>query len=81
MSERGDDAPPDELTALRETVERVQHEINNPLAALLAEAQLLSLDPELSRETRHSLERMTDLVRRVIAAVRRLDEVRGEPTL
>ena len=70
-----------ELAALRETAARVQHEVNNPLAALLAEAQLLSLEPELSAEHRRAIERMVELVRRVIATVRQLDAVKGEPTL
>lgn len=70
-----------ELAALRETAARVQHEVNNPLAALLAEAQLLSQEPELTAEQRRTIERMVELVRRVIATVRQLDSVKGEPTL
>jgi signal transduction histidine kinase len=70
-----------ELALLRKTVGRVQHEINNPLAALLAETQLLAMEPQLSEEHRVAAKRLEDLVRRVIAAVRKLDEVRGEPTL
>lgn len=70
-----------ELEALRETAARVQHEVNNPLAALLAEAQLLSLESELSAEHRRAIERMVELVRRVIATIRKLDLVKGEPSL
>lgn len=70
-----------QLELLRKTVGRVQHEINNPLAALLAETQLLAMEPQLSEEHRAAAKRLEDLVRRVIAAVRKLDEVRGEPTL
>lgn len=50
----------------------LQHSINNPLAALLAEAQLLQLD-ELKPEQREAVERMIDLCRRLVALVRRLD--------
>src|SRR5689334_11605100 len=50
----------------------LQHSINNPLAALLAEAQLLQLE-ELSSEQRGSVDRMVELCRRVVALVRRLD--------
>lgn len=72
---------PGDLGELRRVVARVQHEINNPLAALLAEVQLLILEPAVPDEHRASAKRMEDLVRRVIAAVRKLDEVKGEPSL
>jgi signal transduction histidine kinase len=57
----------DRLTAL------VQHSLNNPLAALLAEAQLLGMETTLDREHRAAVDRMTELVRRLIALVRGLD--------
>lgn len=47
----------------------LQHSLNNPLAGLLAELQLLELD-ELSPEHRESIERAIGLCRRVIAIVR-----------
>jgi signal transduction histidine kinase len=50
----------------------LQHAINNPLAGLLAEAQLLQQE-DLTREQRESADRMVDLCRRVVALVRRLD--------
>lgn len=50
----------------------LQHAINNPLAALLAEAQLLQLE-ELTTEQRGSVDRMVELCRRIVALVRRLD--------
>lgn len=50
----------------------LQHAINNPLAALLAEAQLLQLE-ELSAEQRGSVDRMVELCRRIVTLVRRLD--------
>ena len=50
----------------------LQHAINNPLAALLAEAQLLQLE-ELTPEQRGSVDRMVELCRRIVGLVRRLD--------
>jgi signal transduction histidine kinase len=64
------------LMELSNAVGRVQHEMNNPLAALLAESQLLELDPTLSQEQRESVKRIVDLARRVIASSRKLDALR-----
>jgi signal transduction histidine kinase len=50
----------------------LQHDINNPLAALLAEAQLLQLE-DLTSEQRASADRMVELCRRIVGLVRRLD--------
>jgi signal transduction histidine kinase len=50
----------------------LQHAINNPLAALLAEAQLLQLE-EMTPEQRGSVDRMVELCRRIVVLVRRLD--------
>lgn len=47
----------------------LQHSLNNPLAALLAELQLLELE-ELKPEHREAVERAIGLVRRVVALVR-----------
>ncbi|HEX4931859.1 MAG TPA: histidine kinase dimerization/phospho-acceptor domain-containing protein, partial [Gemmatimonadaceae bacterium] len=55
---------------------RVQHEMNNPLAALLAESQLLELDATLNEEQRDSVRRIVELARRVIASSRKLDTLR-----
>ena len=57
----------------------LQHAINNPLAALLAEAQLLQLE-ELTAEQRGSVDRMVELCRRIVALVRRLDALAESPT-
>ena len=51
----------------------VQHSLNNPLAALLAEAQLLAMETTLEPEHRAAVDRMTELVRRLITLVRGLD--------
>lgn len=53
---------------------RLQHAINNPLAALLAEAQLLEMD-ELNEEQKAAVRRMVELCRRVNALVRELDGI------
>lgn len=47
----------------------LQHSLNNPLAALLAELQLLELE-DLSPEHREAVERAIGLTRRVIGIVR-----------
>jgi signal transduction histidine kinase len=62
------------LLAAGELAMRLQHSLNNPLAALLAEAQLLELEP-LAPDHRASVERIIELSRRVIDVVRGLDGV------
>jgi signal transduction histidine kinase len=52
----------------------IQHGINNPLAALMAEAQLLQMEA-LSAEQRDAVDRMVELCRRIVALVRRLDSL------
>ncbi len=47
----------------------LQHTLNNPLAALLAELQLLEME-ELSEAHREAVERAIGLCRRVIVIVR-----------
>ncbi|MGQ0765774.1 MAG: histidine kinase dimerization/phospho-acceptor domain-containing protein [Gemmatimonadota bacterium] len=47
----------------------LQHRLNNPLAALLAEAQLLSLEP-MAAEHRSALERIVELCRRLVEVTR-----------
>lgn len=51
-----------------------QHQLNNPLAALLAEAQLLRTEPGLATEHKESVDRMIDITRRLIALVRDLEQ-------
>ena len=62
------------LMAAGELAMRLQHSLNNPLAALLAEAQLLELET-LPPDHRESVERIIELCRRVIDVVRALDGV------
>lgn len=58
--------------AAGQTALSLQHAINNPLAALMAEAQLLQME-ELSADQRGSVNRMVELCRRIVPMVRRLD--------
>lgn len=62
--------------AAGEVAQGLQHKLNNPLAALLAEAQLLELEL-LSAEHRASAERMVELCRRVIEVSRSIEGVGG----
>ena len=52
----------------------LRHAINNPLAALMAEAQLLQME-ELDGEQRGSVDRMVELCRRISVLVRQLDAI------
>ncbi len=61
-----------QLIAMGETTSRIQHTLNNPLAALLAEAQLLEME-ELSAEHRAAVKRIVELCRRLVGMVRTLD--------
>ena len=61
-----------QLIALAEGIPRLQHNLNNPLTALLAEAQLLEME-ELGDEHRAAVRRMVELCRRLVGMVRALD--------
>ncbi len=54
----------------------LQHKLNNPLAALLAEAQLLELE-SLAPEHHTSVRRMVELLRRVIDVSRSIEGLGG----
>jgi signal transduction histidine kinase len=62
------------LIAAGEIALGLQHSLNNPLAAMLAEAQLLEMEP-LAEEHLQAVRRMVELCRRLAAIVRRLDAV------
>jgi signal transduction histidine kinase len=57
--------------ALGEAARSAQHDLNNPLTALLAEVQLLELEA-LAPEHRAAARRIVELARRVAAVARRL---------
>ncbi|MBK5189499.1 MAG: hypothetical protein JJD97_14745 [Gemmatimonadaceae bacterium] len=77
MTDASDDSSIPQNAARRQDLEQltalVQHSLNNPLAALLAEAQLLGMEVTLDPEHRAAVDRMTELVRRLITLVRGLD--------
>jgi signal transduction histidine kinase len=60
------------LIAAGEIALRFQHSLNNPLAGILAEAQLMQLD-SLPAEQHAALERIVGLCRRIIELGRSLD--------
>ena len=59
------------LAAAASLVARVRHEINNPLAALLGQAQLLLRDAELTDKTRRRAETIE-------SQAKRIEEIVGE---
>lgn len=65
-----------QLAAAGEIALRVRHDLNNPLGALLAEAQLLELE-EMPPAQREAVGRIIELCRRVIAVTRRLEGPAG----
>lgn len=77
MTEASNDSSIPQDAQRREELQRitalVQHSLNNPLAALLAESQLLAMETTLDPEHRAAVDRMTELVRRLITLVRDLD--------
>ena len=61
-----------QLIAMGEATGRIQHTLNNPLTALLAEAQLLEME-ELADDHRAAVRRIIELCRRLVGMVRTLD--------
>lgn len=64
------------LVAAGEIVLKMQHALNNPLAALLTEAQLLELE-DLRPEHRQAVERIVQLSRRLSEVTRTLGGIGG----
>lgn len=69
------------IARLQKRAAHLQHAMNNPLAALLAEEQLFTMHEALTAEQRETMDRMIDLTRRVISLVREMDALRGTQTL
>ena len=63
-----------QLLAAGEIALGLQHAMNNPLTAVLAEAQLLEME-QLSPETMTAIRRIIESTRRLVALVRKLDVV------
>src|ERR1700733_451439 len=61
-----------QLAAAGEVALDLRHALNNPLAALMAEAQLLAMEP-LQPEHRAAVDRIIDLCRRTVTLIRGLD--------
>lgn len=61
------------VMARGEVTARIQHTLNNPLTALLAEAQLLEMEP-MAADHLAGIRRIIDQARRVVAMVRGLDD-------
>jgi signal transduction histidine kinase len=80
-----EDPPMRELRRVRrqfargEAAAAVHHDLNNPLTAMLAEAQLLQLEA-LGEEHRAAAGRIVTLARRIAAVARRLDGT-ASPTI
>jgi nitrogen-specific signal transduction histidine kinase len=62
--------------ALGEAARSMQHDLNNPLTALMAEVQLLELET-LAAEHRAAARRIVELARRITMVARRLDVSRA----
>jgi DNA-binding response OmpR family regulator len=60
------------LAGIGEAVLTMQHEINNPLAALMAEIDLMADDSSTVEAQRPPLDRMKELARRISTVIRRL---------
>ncbi len=66
------------LVAAGEIALRLQHALNNPLAGILAESQLMLMDPQ-TPDQQASLERIVGLCRRMIEMTRTLDGLGERP--
>jgi signal transduction histidine kinase len=73
VSETGSANADERLNDFRALVATVRHDINNPLAALLVEAQLLGMDDTLKPDQREAVDRLISLTRRLVGQVGRLD--------
>lgn len=69
------------LAGIGQTALAIQHEVNNPLAALLGNVQLMLMDDALSRDVRTLAEEMLEQARRVAAVVKRLSVLEAPRTV
>jgi DNA-binding response OmpR family regulator len=63
------------LAGIGETTITLQHEINNPLAALLANAELLMMDARAAGEENEQVETIYEQARRIATVIRRLGQL------
>jgi DNA-binding response OmpR family regulator len=64
------------LAGIGETTIALEHEINNPLSALLGHAELLLMDEELSDDQREELQTVREQAERIADVVRRLAKLK-----
>lgn len=69
------------LAGVGEMAIALQHEINNPLAAILAHAELLAMDAEEAGEENDSLQTILEQSRRIADVVRRLSSLRNPTSI
>jgi DNA-binding response OmpR family regulator len=65
------------LAGIGETTIALEHEINNPLSALLGHAELLLLEDDLGAEQRAQLQVIREQARRIADVVRRLARLKN----
>lgn len=65
------------LAGIGETTIALEHEINNPLSALLGHAELLLMDSDLSEEQREQLQIIREQAARIADVVRRLARLKN----
>lgn len=63
------------LAGIGETTLALQHEVNNPLAALLGEAEMLDMDATIPASLTESIRTIVTAARRIAAVVRRLGKL------
>jgi signal transduction histidine kinase len=68
------------MTEAAELVARVRHEINNPLAALLGQAQLLLRQEDLSEKSRRRAETIHTQAKRIENIVGQLRDIQTPPS-
>jgi signal transduction histidine kinase len=65
------------LAGIGETTIAIEHEINNPLSALLGHAELLLMDPAVNDEQREQLRIILEQASRIADVVRRLARLKN----
>lgn len=69
------------LAGIGETTIALQHEINNPLSALLGHAELLMLDEESTGQSNEHIRVIHEQARRIADVVKRLGKLRDPQTV
>jgi DNA-binding response OmpR family regulator len=69
------------MAGIGQTALAIQHEVNNPLAALLGNVQLMLMDDAIPRDARQLAEDMLVQARRVAAVVKRLSALEEPRTV